>query len=236
MNPPPPPFLIPPFAPTNLGSKTKVRNVRTKAYRTSIMCLSWTTTSHLPNSQYLLNSQLEHLCAKLLHVDCNNAHRWKGLHKNAHAKKKTFPTNTGDQNSVKGTLGMLGTHLPTFAQSEKVWQELSSRYIDPNWQNRVKTRGLGGQNTQKKLFYEPNTLYLAYNMPPRLPYLTPPSATLSWHCVHRCGGAHSAKNTITDSKEVTTTNRYWDLTRYNIKFIIQHCSVFSLSIFFFKTS
>ena len=102
--------------------------------------------------------------------------------------------NRKDQKSVEGTLGMLGTHLPTFAQLEKVWQELSSRNIDPNLQNRDKTRGLGGQNTLKKLSSEPNALYLAYNMPPLLLYLTPPSATLS--------GGHSAKNTIPDSKEV----------------------------------
>jgi hypothetical protein len=39
---------------------------------------------------------------------------------------------------------------------------------------REKSKGLGGQNTHKKLSPEPLSLYLAYNMPPRLLYLTPP--------------------------------------------------------------
>ena len=161
--------------------------------------------NHVPSYFCQIFAQSEHLCAKLLHQDCNDAHRWKGQPKNEHDKKRTFHTNTHHQNNAERTLHMSGTHLPIFAQLQQLWLEFYSTNIDPNCQKSQKTRGLHWENKQQKLSWEPISLYLAYNMTPRLLYRTPPSATLSWHCVHRCGGAHCAKNTIPDSKEVTTT-------------------------------
>jgi len=76
--------------------------------------------------------------------------------------------------NVKGTLGMAGTRLPIFAQSEHLWQELYSRNIHPNWQRSEKTRGMGGGNTHKKLSCEQKPLYLAYNIPLRLLFRSPP--------------------------------------------------------------
>ena len=106
-----------------------------------------------------------------------------------------------NQIDMQETIDMLGRHLLNFARLSSVWHEFSSRNPDENWRRREKSKGLGGQNTHKKLSPEQLSLYLAYNMPPRLLFLTPPSATLSWHYVHRSGGAQCAKTTTTASKE-----------------------------------
>ena len=135
------------------------------------------------------------MCAKLLHKDCNDAHRCKGQPKNAHEKKRTFHTNTYHQNNVEGTLHMSGKHLPIFAQLQQLPQELSYPNTHPNWQKSKKTRGVGWENLHKKLSSESNSLYLAYNIPLRVLYRSPPLNPLSSHYVHRCGGAHCAKNT-----------------------------------------
>ena len=42
----------------------------------------------IPSTFCPIFAQLEHLCAKLLHKDCNDAHRCKGQPKNAHEKKE----------------------------------------------------------------------------------------------------------------------------------------------------
>ena len=55
-----------------------------------------------------------------------------------------------------------------------MWQEFSSPNLDPNWQKSKKTRGVGWENVHKKLSHESNTLYLAYNIPLRLLYRSPP--------------------------------------------------------------
>ena len=144
--------------------------------------------------------------------------------------------------NVKGTLGMAGTRLPIFAQSEHLWQELYSRNIHPNWQRSEKTRGMGGGNTHKKLSCEQKPLYLSYNIPLRLLYRSPPLTTLTSHYVHRNSGAHLTKTTTTASKEgndqmeegrsffFPPTHRFLDLSRYNGLNVIQHCSVFSLCL------
>ena len=135
----------------------------------------------------------------------NDAKRLRGLTKSANEKKRHFHTRTMNQIDMQETIDMLGRHLLNFARLSSVWHEFSSRNPDENWRRREKSKGLGGQNTHKKLSPEQLSLYLAYNMPPRLHYRSPPSAILSWHSVHRCGGAHCVKNTTPDSKEVTTT-------------------------------
>ena len=119
----------------------------------------------------------------------------KGATNKCPRKKRTFHTITNHQNNVEGTLHMSGTHLPIFAQSQLHNQEFSSPNIHPNWQKSKKTRGVGWEKLHKKLSPESNDLYLAYNMTLRVLYRPPPSTTLSSHCVHRCGGAHCAKNT-----------------------------------------
>ena len=141
--------------------------------------------THILSTYYPIFAQLEHLCAKLFHVDCNDAHRWKGIQKIAHDKKRTFTTSINDQNNVERTIGMLGRHLQKFAQLETVWQEFSSRNTGENWQRSDKTRSMGGQNTDNKLYSQPISLYLAYNMQPRLIYLPPPLFALCqplWRC------------------------------------------------------
>lgn len=50
----------------------------------------------------------------------------------------------------------------------------SSRNTGENWQRSEKTKGLGGQNTHNKLSSQSISLFLAYNMQPRLIYLTHP--------------------------------------------------------------
>jgi hypothetical protein len=128
----------------------------------------------IPSTFCPIFAQLEHLCAKLLHQDCNDAHRWKGQPTNAHEKKRTFHTITNHQNNVEGTLHMSGTHLPIFAQSQQHNQEFSSPNIHPNWQKSKKTRGVGWEKLHKKLSPESNDLYLAYNMTLRVLYRPPP--------------------------------------------------------------
>ena len=135
--------------------------------------------------------------------------------------------------NVKGTLGMAGTRLPIFAQSEHLWQDLYSRNIHPNWQRSEKTRGMGRENTHKKLSCEQKPLYLSCNIPLRLLYRSPPLATLT---------SHLTKTTTTASKEgndqmdegrsffFPPTHRFCDLSRYNGLNVIQHCSVFSLCL------
>ena len=139
---------------------------------------------------------------------------------------------------------MAGTRLPIFAQLEPLWQEFYSRNIDPNWQRSEKTRGVGGENTHKKLSCEPNSLHLAYNIPLSLLYRSPPLTTLTSHYVHRNSGAHLTKTTTTASKEgndqmeedrsffFPPTHRFSDLSRYNRLNVIQHFSVLFLSLFF----
>ena len=133
----------------------------------------------------------------------NDAKRLRGLTKSANEKKRHFHTRTMNQIDMQETIDMFGRHLLNFARLSSVWHEFSSRNPDENWRRREKSKGLGGQNTHKKLSPEQLSLYLAYNMLPRLLYPTPPSATLSWHYVHRSGGAHCAKTTTPDSKAVT---------------------------------
>ena len=128
-----------------------------------------------------------------------------------------------------------------------MWQEFSSPNLDPNWQKSKKTRGVGWENVHKKLSHESNTLYLAYNIPLRLLYRSPPLTTLTSHYVHRNSGAHFTKTTTTASKEdndqkgggrsvfFPPTNGFSDLPRYNIRNIIQHCSFFVLSFLFYLT-
>ncbi len=62
---------------------------------------------------------------------------------------------------------------PIFAQLQQLPQQFSSPNIDPNWQKSKKTRGVGWENAHKKLSYESNSLYLAYNIPLRLLYRPP---------------------------------------------------------------
>ena len=124
-----------------------------------------------------------------------------------------------------------------------MWQEFSSPNLDPNWQKSKKTRGVGWENVHKKLSHESNTLYLAYNIPLRLLYRSPPLTTLTSHYVHRNSAAHFTKTTTTASKEdndqmvedrsffFPPTHRFRDLSRYNGLNVIQHCSVFSLCLF-----
>ena len=126
-----------------------------------------------------------------------------------------------------------------------MWQDFSSRNTDENWRRREKTQRLAGQYTHKKLSPEHISLNLAYNMPPRLLYRSPPLAPLTSHYVPRNSGAHLTKTTTTAaSKEGNDqmeedrtffppqTNRFPDLSPYNRLQVIQHCSVFSLSVFF----
>ncbi len=103
--------------------------------------------THILSTYYPIFAQLEHLSAKLFHVDCNDAHRGKRIQKNCPRKKRTFTTSINDQNNVEGTIDMLGRHLQKFAQWATVWQwqEFSSRNTGENWQRSEKTRALGGK-------------------------------------------------------------------------------------------
>ena len=203
--------------------------------------------NHVPSYFCQIFAQSEHLCAKLLHQDCNDAHRWKGQPKNEHDKKRTFHTNTHHQNNAERTLHMSGTHLPIFAQLQQLWLEFYSTNIDPNCQKSQKTRGLHWENKQQKLSWEPISLYLAYNMTPRLLYRTPPLChpilalcPPLWRCTlcqehdPRQQGSDNNKRGRLEVFVCPPTNLYWDFSRYNKIFIIQHFSVFSLSIFLFK--
>ena len=104
----------------------------------------------------------------------NDAKRLRGLTKSANEKKRHFHTRTMNQIDMQETIDMLGRHLLNFARLSSVWHEFSSRNPDENWRRREKSKGLGGQNTHKKSSPEQLSLYLAYNMPPRLLYRTPP--------------------------------------------------------------
>lgn len=172
----------------------------TNAFYTTLACLSSTPTSYLPTTQYLLNWTT---CVQSCSMWIATMHTGeRGFKKTAHEKKKTFTTSINDQNNVEGAIDILGRHLQKFAQLETVWQEFSSRNTGENWQRSEKTRGRGRQNTHNKLSSQPISLYLAYSMQPRLIYLTPPLCPLSSHCVHRCGGAHFAKTTTSDSEQL----------------------------------
>jgi hypothetical protein len=120
-----------------------------------------------------------------------------------------------------------------------VWQEFFSCNTDENGRGTEKTKGLGGQNTHKKLCPEPLALSLADNNPSRLLFRTHPSANHTLLYVYRSGDEHWAKTTTTASKEdkepkeedrslfFPPTNRFFDLSPYNRLKVIQHCSVFS---------
>ena len=135
-------------------------------------------------------------------------------------------------------------HPPIFAQLQQLHQQFSYPNIDPNWQKSKKTRGVGWENVHKKLSYESNTLYLAYNIPLRLLYRSPPLTTLTSHYVHRNSGAHLTKTTTTASKEgndqmeedrsffLPQTLGFWDLSRYNRINVIQHFPVLFSLLFF----
>ena len=92
-------------------------------------------------------------------------------------------------------------HMQKGAQQSRVWDEFYSLNFDPNWQKSKKTRGVGWENEHKKLSCEPNPLHLAYNIPLRLLYRSPPLTTLTSHYVHRNSDAHLTKTTTTASKE-----------------------------------
>jgi hypothetical protein len=175
--------------------------IGTNAFYTTLACLFSTPTSYLPTTQYFLNWST---CVQSCSMWIATMHTGeRGFTNTTHEKKRTFTTSINDQNNVERTIDMLGRHLQKFAQLETVWQEFSSRNTGENWQRSDKTRGMGGQNTHNKLYSQPISLYLAYNMQPRLIYLTIlPSAPLSSHCVHRCGGAHFAKTTTSDSNQL----------------------------------
>ena len=64
-----------------------------------------------------------------------------------------------------------------------------------------KQEGVGWENVHKKLSPELNLPNLAYNIPLRVLYRSPPLTTLTSHYVHRNSGAHLTKTTTTASKE-----------------------------------
>ena len=119
-------------------------------------------------------AQLPNLCAKINAVAFNPAHTWTIWPTTNNPPPTPLHTTLLTINTSILSPNISSEGLQTFAQLSTVWQEFSSRNTDASWAKNKKNNGERGKNRQKKLSSKPNHPSLAYNIPLRLLFRSPP--------------------------------------------------------------